>query len=397
MVARLIATALSNLSFILIVLPILYLSEIFRPIRITHFATERMGHLSGDIQLFRARQAQGANKEQFTRIILGGFPCNQALLDIWKRYLPINQNPWLSRYWHYNKHLLYNTRFHLPEFQTTDTHREVATYTDRPTFSHEEEHRGQELLHDMGIGPDDWFITFHVRDAAYESKLYPHLTEKPLNPALRTRDGNILDFIPAAKKIAELGGFAVRVGDITLTPLGDNQTEKIIDYSHRFRSDFGDVYLAAKCRFFLGGPSGLPQLSTLFGVPVAMANMVPVVPHPVGPRSLFWPVQVRDRKTKKILHYREANALGMFDNAENRQWPDLKYDQEGFDIVRNSPDDITNLALDMLDQLNGKSPNVDAKKLQDIYRFDYANKGNGVEFAPTIAPRAALKYRHLIE
>jgi len=382
----------AHVILVVAVLPILYLLEPFRPVRITHFATERMGHLSGDIHLFRARRFIAGKKDRFFRIFLGGYPCNQALLNIWKRYLPINDNPWLSTFWHYCKNTLARTRFDLPETQTTNIHFEYAKFADYPEFTAEEEEQGRELLDKIGIGPTDWFVTFHVRDSAYGRYRFPHL-EVQESP----RNGNINDYLMAANAIVNMGGFAIRVGDVTQDPLGCRTTDKIVDYSHDFRSEFGDVYLAAKCRFFLGGPSGLPQLSTIFGVPVAMASMVPVTPHPVGPDALFAPVRICDRGTGRVLHYREAHELGMFDNREGYQWRDTQYDEEGFDVLQSSPEDIRDLALDMIDQTNDVRPSDDTARLQNIYRHEYANCGAGYEYAPTIAPRFAMKYRHLIE
>jgi putative glycosyltransferase (TIGR04372 family) len=135
----------------------------------------------------------------------------------------------------------------------------------------------------------------------------------------------------------------------------------------------------------------------IFGVPVALASMVPVFPHAVGQNALFSPVLIRDRATKRILHYREAYELGMFDFLRAPQWKDPRYDEEGFDVIQNSPEDIRDLTLDMVDQLNGIAPSDEARALQAIYRNEYANDGDSFEFAPTIAPRFALKYRDLIE
>lgn len=394
---RPIAVAGANALLVLVVLPVLYLFEPFRPIRITHWATERIGHLAGDVHLYRARRFLDPTKEGFHRISISGPPCNQALLDIWKRYLPIRQSPWLSTFWHYCKRILTHTRFNRNETQTTDIHLEFAKFTGYPEFTEGEDRRGRQLLEQMGIGPDDWFVTFHVRDNAYQKFRFPDWQEAPDSEKRQVRNGSIMDYLPAARIIAGLGGFAVRAGDKTAEPLAGQETERIVDYSHRFRSDFGDVYLAARCRFFLGGPSGLPQLSTIFGVPVALASMVPVCPHPVGPKALFAPVLIRDLSTGEILHFRRARELGMFDNQAGRQWRDSQYHDQGFEVIRNTPEDISDLALDMFDQTSGKPVGDEARRLQDIYRNRYANIGRGFEYAPTLAPRFALKYRHLID
>lgn len=48
---------------------------------------------------------------------------------------------------------------------------------------------------------------------------------------------------------------------------------KIIDYATKYRSDFADIYLSAKCKFFVGCSAGILCVPYIFHVPVIQANV----------------------------------------------------------------------------------------------------------------------------
>ena len=50
-----------------------------------------------------------------------------------------------------------------------------------------------------------------------------------------------------------------------------NVNHGIIDYATRYQSDFGDIYMSARCKFFLGSEGGLITIPWIFNVPVAYA------------------------------------------------------------------------------------------------------------------------------
>jgi len=105
----------------------------------------------------------------------------------------------------------------------------------------DEKDRGKNMLAEMGIGDNDWFVCFHNRESGYLPEFDYH----------SYRDCKIEHFIPAMSYILENGGKVVRMGDPTMTRLPP--MDGVIDYPHsEWRSDFADIYLGSHCRFFVG-------------------------------------------------------------------------------------------------------------------------------------------------
>jgi putative glycosyltransferase (TIGR04372 family) len=385
------------------ILPAMYIVEPFWRIRILSFATDRMGHLAGDFFLYLARIQTNGNVPRSSHVLLGARPCNRQLLEMWKRRLPINESSITSTFWHYCKHTIRRTRFNIDPAQTSDDHFEFSLKEPRPVFTEDEERKGKQLLADLGMGPDDWFVSLHVSDnIAYTRVRYPDMSDQDVIDVRRNghslRDGRIEDYYKAARYIADKGGFVLRTGAAAGKDLPDLGNSRIIDYTRQHRSDFGDIYLAAKARFFLGGPSGLAQTSMVFGVPVGLASMIPLTPHAVGRRSLFIPVLLEDCKTGKQIHYKDAHEVGLYECSheklvESAEW----FRRAGIYVHQSSPEDILDLCLDMIDQTDGSEPVADARVVQKFYRDTYTIAAKSYLYAPMIGPRFALKYRHLIE
>ncbi|MDP7422874.1 MAG: TIGR04372 family glycosyltransferase [bacterium] len=124
------------------------------------------------------------------------------------------------------------------------------------SFTEEEEEKGRRLLKDMGLEEDARFICFHSRDSVYLDKISPDMDWTYHD----YRDCQIENFLPAARYLTGQGYYALRMGyGVTKELVTDDP--KIIDYATRFRSDFGDIYLSAKCRFFIGNTAGISLIT----------------------------------------------------------------------------------------------------------------------------------------
>jgi putative glycosyltransferase (TIGR04372 family) len=56
------------------------------------------------------------------------------------------------------------------------------------------------------------------------------------------------------------------MGSVYAKKIYVRKNTKIIDYASKYRTDFGDIYLPAKCKFFLGNTAGIYQVSTIFDI-----------------------------------------------------------------------------------------------------------------------------------
>lgn len=381
-----------------IIIPLLYLIEPFWRIRIIHFGVDRIGNFSEDIQLYWAKRELGRKPERTTEILLGGNPCNRQLMTMWKRLLPICDSRWVSRFWHHTKHLLQKTWFDSYVYQTFDDHEEFAYGQPVIRFTPAEAERGTAILRQIGIGENDWYVAFHCRDSAFARARFPKLPADQVDKKARFRNTDIADYFPAAETIVARGGFAVRVGAVVENALPDTLPARVVDYSSRFQSDFGDIYVSSNCRFFLTSPSGLASVPAQAGIPIAMASHIPLFPLPYNDKSLISPMLLRWKDDGRLVTFAEADKIGMFGIPPNRIWNFTDdFDEVGIVPTHSTPDDIVDLTLDMLDRLNGVAPPKEAVELQRAFEERYLPHITSRAFAPKLSPRFLMKYPHLVE
>lgn len=197
---------------------------------------------------------------------------------------------------------------------------------------------GRRFLSMLGLPEDAWFVCVHVRAPGYAPE-DDHVHDY--------RNGDIQAFLPAMREIVARGGYCIRMGHPGMRPLPP--TDGVIDYAHLpSRSDEMDVFLAASCRFFLGDTSGLFVVSTVFGVPSALANMIPVTARGFSPRDLSIFKLLKDRQTGRRLSFQE-----MFDSPTARLRTSRAYLDCGVEPIDNSPEEITELVQEMFDRLDG--------------------------------------------
>ena len=129
------------------------------------------------------------------------------------------------------------------------------------------------------------------------------------------------------------------------------QSDHIIDYAHLdIKTDWMDVFLCASCRFFIGSSSGLFILADIFGVPTGVVNlsaMATVLPY--GPNSIGIPKLVWSPKEERYLSFNEvfSSPIGSFRS-------DSSYSKAGVWPEENSPEDIKDVAMEMLEKAEGK-------------------------------------------
>ena len=135
-----------------------------------------------------------------------------------------------------------------------------------PLFALRPDHalQGEACLRAMGVPEDAWFVCVHVRERGYSPSDQGHHAY---------RDADIGNYRSAMEEIVRRGGWCVRMGDASMTPLPP--MPGLVDYAtSSFKSDLMDVILCAQCRF--GTSSGLFLVSSAFGVPSALSNMAPL-------------------------------------------------------------------------------------------------------------------------
>ena len=328
--------------------PVVLIVRALRPlvlIRFSPFSSEVMGVFAPSIEMYLCRRDAGLeNKRAFDIFYHNRQPCNQQLKKMWDRTLhvcrlagPIDM---LNRTLPGGK----NHVIPWPEFGVRDIHGLLPRTPVHLSFTPEEERIGREGLQAMGIPEGTAFICFSSFDSAYQRFIYPDRDFHNFS----YRVSSIHNHVPAVEEMTHRGYYAVRVGYIVKEPL-QTSNPLIIDYATNYRSDFMDIYLCAKCYFYIGDETGFNRVPSIFRRPLCNLNALPIsYTHTQGPNDLFMPKKLWLREERRFLTFRNIFDCGFSDFTRTEQ-----YEQAGIEPVENTAEEITALAVEMDEWLKG--------------------------------------------
>jgi len=388
-------------AFSLILLPLLYGLELFLRIRIGLMHTQRIGHLAANTDMFFRKLRMNGKPERTRFFLVGWDPANRQLFDMFLRVkakgVTLLESRWWTRLVFSWRPVLMHTRFWLPNRIKGTEFREYADITPVIAFTEEEECRGRAALAKMGISESDWFFCFHARDGSYLRAWRPQYRDFIDQSGTDRLNSDINNYLKAAEYITSRGGFALRMGAVVEAPLPETGNPKIIDYATRFRSDFMDIYLSAKCRFFLGTCSGLAMVPVIFGTPVIYANHMAFNHAPPRRSDLMIPRLLRTPDGNKIVNFQEAMDARYHPWSEEDEVTHNGVNIDRFDLVENAEDDILGVCQDMFDILDGKELSEEEKRLQSEHADRYFSHMPDYQLGGSIGSRFALKHKHLID
>jgi putative glycosyltransferase (TIGR04372 family) len=201
---------------------------------------------------------------------------------------------------------------------------------------------GWDQLVKKGIPKDAWFVCLHVRDAGYKTGSYQKKEEYD-----SYRNADIIAYELAIREVIKRGGYVIRVGDPNMKPF--IEMDGLFDYAFSdIRSNRMDIFLFSQCRFFIGVSSGPVLTPVLFGVPVVMTNFVPMIGRPHAGNCIF---------ISKLILLKQENRLASFyevlSSNLGRIFSSHGYDKHNVELIDNSPEEIRDVVIEMLDKLNG--------------------------------------------
>jgi len=348
----------------------------FKSVKVILLRTDRIGHLAynTDIFLRKILSRKGEWGQYYCVFIISPEIANQQLWKMYQREI--------ASIWNYNCVLITNKllsrifdRLKITESTSYFENCHWLFDFDYPYykfgnpqpllhFTPAEEKQGKKIMGQMGLDRHCWFICFHSRDTAFEASL----ASKPKGLLLGHiyRNAEVKTYLEAAEYIASCGGYAVRMGSVVAEKISNITPPRIIDYSFTHRSDFGDIYLISKAKFFLGNSAGIFFVATIFGVPLALANFVPLeVLTPFREGDLFI--------TKKIWSYEKGRLLTFREILEIDQNRYANPNQNEFRVIDNTAEEIRELAQEMNERLDGtfsvtKEDNELQKEFHSIFK-----------------------------
>lgn len=331
-----------------VALPAVLLVRSLRPlvrIRFGALISLRIGHFAANTELYLCERDAGIHPPNAIDIFYHMKPiCNRQLQKMWERTGKLRIVQLASVLDRINRLLPGSLPHVAPLPDDRDRLGLLTRFSPHLAFTDEEERRGRIALQALGVPEGTPFVCFHARDSAYLDTVLDgdfHYHDY--------RDSCIHNHIPAVEELARRGYFAIRTGAIVREKLA-TRNPRIIDYAtNGRRTEFLDVFLGSKCRFFVSVGAGIDAIPTIFLKPIVFVNYVPVEyvrswsPNFITIFKKHW---LRDEH--RFLTFREIlhSGIGRFLFTE-------QFEQHGIELLENTPEEITAVTVEMEERLKG--------------------------------------------
>ena len=369
---KVIAKKLRSLIYLLLQIPIYLISipliiilrliKSWYLIRWGELISSRIGHFCINTELYCCKRDVGINspsQKYLDLFYMRKFVCNKQLDKMWKRSL-IVLPAWLLRpLSRVNRFFcLFISSFKEHECGYPDgilNHKPdlINKFPAHISFTDKEELKGKEILKKFGLAKDAKFVCLLVRDAGYLNR---HAKDEYMDKRWlyhNYRDGDIDNYVLAAEELAKRGYYVFRMGKNVLKPLKSSNL-KIIDYANsEMSNDFMDIYLSAKCSFFISTAAGLDGIAVIFRRPIAYTNYVSFglmgQKYSNNNRTLLLTKHHINKKTQQELTISEifsANVALAYRTEE--------YKLNDIILEENTPEEIRDLVIEMDERLSGR-------------------------------------------
>lgn len=204
---------------------------------------------------------------------------------------------------------------------------------------------GEKILQKIGVPPGSWFVGLHVREGGFYADAAGTGNEH--------RNSNIQDYLGAIEAITSRGGWVIRLGDSSMTPLP--KMERVVDYALLDeKSAEMDLYLLSQARFVVGTTSGLTTCALSYGASMVLVNCISSDWQLWSSETDFIVKPLYDENSKRVLTLKETYRQPLQTYIINNSL--LK--REGYTPQKNTADEITQAVSYKLDIVleNSKRP-----------------------------------------
>ncbi len=313
-------------------------------IRFGEIWVHRLGHLIGNTECYLSERDDGRHKAFDIFTPYGGRISHKTIYRKYRKSLHmmpatlgevvIKVNATFNGW---------NRHFAAPAQVDRDIYNLWAKHGPHLSFTEREERKGQRLLRDLGIAEGTKWVCFFVRDSAYLKAKAPGADFSYHD----YRDSDISECIPTALELVRRGYYVIRMGEIVAKPFHVKHS-MVIDYSlSKHLSDFGSLYLGAKCAFAIGSHSGWMSIPQAFNRPIAIINYAPLEYLATFANGLaIWKHHLKDGKRMTVQEI-AASGLGVCTVGQ-------LFTQAGVTLQDNTSQEIYELAMEMCDWIEGK-------------------------------------------
>ena len=352
--------------FGIIFLPVAILTRVLSPvltIRVGSIIGDRIGHFAFELEMYLCEKDHNLHRRKLDIFFISTSVVNKQLKKMWGRkvlivpkflILPLcSANKMIPGY---KKHLV-----PLCSYKHSDPLGLLNNHTPHLNFTAEEEKKGMNEIKKLGFSREDKIICFFARDSAFLDDLYG-LGYCSYHDY---RDANIQNYNDMASEFAEVGYAMIRYGSVVKKKL-ETSHPKVIDYASKGRSEFLDIYLIARSKFFVSTNSGPCALATIFRVPNAFANVAPMLGSLGVSRDddlyIFKKYWLKSENRFLSIDEILTSGAGLYFETQN-------YTNSGIDLIENTPTEILDLVIEMELRIDGKwKVKTEEEILQKKYR-----------------------------
>jgi putative glycosyltransferase (TIGR04372 family) len=352
-------------------LPFLFFLIIIYPfikIKVGFLHSDRMGHFTVNTELYLLEKKKNKIKSIDLFYLGRKNVCNKTLEKLWRKELIVFPRLFLRPL------CLQIRSFKFLKFlrcgNTLANDRDILNLLDQypPTIklSDHDLIAGENERLKIGLPKKAKFVCLIVRDRAYLDKLYAGE-----NISMHDyRDADIDDFIDACEVLTNLGYYVIRMGVVVKKPINTNN-KMIIDYAYdNLRTDFMDIYLASQCEFCLTTGTGFDGTTIIFRKPNIYVNTAPFFDlRTECSNMLSIPCYYYSKKLLRNL------TISEIVNSKSALYWDTKYFQDdGIELIKNSPEEIKQLAIEAAKRQKKEWKDYEGDKLQEKFRKIFSRK-----------------------
>lgn len=345
--------ALLKLPLFILAIPVVAVIRLIKPwllVRWGGLGSPRIGHFALNIELYLCERGVGINMPRQRHVdifFMEGPICNQQLAKMWKRALRVWPAWILSPIFHINRlisggavHEIGNNTQH-----DRDVHNLLDRFPPHLKFTAEEDTRGEAGLRAIGVSPGAPFVCLTVRDSAYLDAHIPAVDWSYHN----YRDNDIQNYVLAVEELADRGYFVIRMGAKVHETIKSGHP-RVIDYAaNGMRSDFMDIYIAAKCDFCISGGNGFTAVPLVFRRPIVYVNVVAF-----GYLCTFSAKFIGITKHHfAVQKNRELTLREIFTHGVGLCLRTSDYESKGIQLIEDTPEEIRDVVIEMAERLNG--------------------------------------------
>lgn len=330
-------------------IPALLLMRVIRPwihVRIGIINYGRIGHFVSDSALYFAmNELQSRDKHIIDLYWLPKSTCNETWARMVRRQLMVH---WWVRYLiFYNNFLPLKTNHQLPSvYGSRDIHGFLQKSTARFEFTPEEEATAKAWLYKRGWKEGEPFVCLLVRDSAYLSQhsLYSN-GDNNYWDYHDYRDSDIEAYVESVQILVDKGYWVIRMGKIMHKPLPFNHS-RVVDYPFvEDQDDLIDIWLSARCFFFISTGSGIDLIASIYKRPVVFVNC--------NPLSNIHSYSNIVHISKNLIWRDTGHSLTISEHWHHAYTQTDLYDEAGIMIKDNSSTEIASAVLECEARLEG--------------------------------------------